>query len=139
MKFKNENGGAAIEFALLLPILLLTLFGIIEFGLLFYNQQVLTNASREGARAGISWADVTTIQQVAVNYSQGNMITFDTVKPLPTVNVEPTTGGTAFQDDLTVTVNYIYDFLVPAVFGLDLEKTLTGQTVMKMERQTAAP
>jgi Flp pilus assembly protein TadG len=53
MHLKREEGAAAIEFALLLPLLMLILFGIIEFGLVLYNQEVITNASREGARYGI--------------------------------------------------------------------------------------
>lgn len=51
---KNQNGAAVLEFLIVLPILLLFLFGGIEFGAVFYNKQVLTNASREGARAGIT-------------------------------------------------------------------------------------
>ena len=53
IKFASQKGAAMVEFALILIPLLLITFGIIEFGLLMYNQQVLTNASREGARAGI--------------------------------------------------------------------------------------
>ena len=45
----NQKGAALIEFAIVLPLLLLLVFGAIEFGLLFYNKQVITNASREGA------------------------------------------------------------------------------------------
>ncbi|MCK5219206.1 pilus assembly protein, partial [bacterium] len=47
---KNQRGAAAVEFAIVLPLLALILFGTIDFALLFYNKQVLTNASREGAR-----------------------------------------------------------------------------------------
>ena len=50
---QEENGAAAVELAILLPFLAVLVFGIIEFGLLLYNQQVITNASREGARAAI--------------------------------------------------------------------------------------
>ena len=49
----SDRGVAAVEFALILPLLLALTFGLIEFGLFMYNQQVLTNAAREGARAGI--------------------------------------------------------------------------------------
>lgn len=48
-----ERGAAAIEMALVLPVLILVLGGIIDFGRLFYTQIMLTNAAREGARAGI--------------------------------------------------------------------------------------
>ncbi len=48
-----ENGVATVEFGLILPMLLLIVSGIIEFGLALYDKAVITNASREGARAGI--------------------------------------------------------------------------------------
>ena len=50
----GQKGVAAVEFAIVLPFLVLLVFGTIEFGLMFYNKQVITNASREGARAGIT-------------------------------------------------------------------------------------
>ena len=50
---RPQQGAAAVELAILLPFLAVLVFGIIEFGLLLYNQQVITNASREGARAAI--------------------------------------------------------------------------------------
>jgi len=49
----NQRGVAAVEFALLLPVLIMVLFGIIEFGIALSRQQVLDTASREGARLGI--------------------------------------------------------------------------------------
>ena len=52
-KLRSESGASAVEFALLLPVLMMILFGIIEFGLALYRQAILTNASREGARLGI--------------------------------------------------------------------------------------
>lgn len=47
---KRESGQSAVEFALVLPILLLLVCGIIDFGWLFYNQLSVENACREGAR-----------------------------------------------------------------------------------------
>ncbi len=47
-----ERGAAAVEFALLLPLLLLILLGTIDWGYFFFIEQLVTNASREGARAG---------------------------------------------------------------------------------------
>ena len=52
-KLRSESGASAVEFALLLPVLMMVLFGIIEFGMALYRQAILTNASREGARLGI--------------------------------------------------------------------------------------
>lgn len=46
----NERGAAAVEFALVLPVLILLLFGIIEFGAAYNAQILVTNAAREAAR-----------------------------------------------------------------------------------------
>ena len=47
---KNQSGQAMVEFVLVAPILLLLVFGIIQFGILFNNYQALTDAVRAGAR-----------------------------------------------------------------------------------------
>lgn len=52
-KMKKENGQAMVEFALVLPIFLLILCGIIDFGWLFFNQLSLNNACREAARVAV--------------------------------------------------------------------------------------
>ena len=50
---KSEAGQSMVEMALVLPILLLLVGGIMDFGWLFYNQLALTNAAREGARYAV--------------------------------------------------------------------------------------
>lgn len=47
---KNQSGAATVEFALIVPILILLVFGIIQFGIAFNNQLAITHAAREGAR-----------------------------------------------------------------------------------------
>jgi Flp pilus assembly protein TadG len=63
-RLKSERGAELIEFALIFPLLLLVLLGIIDFGFLFQRYEVLTNATREGARMavlpGYTTADVST-------------------------------------------------------------------------------
>lgn len=53
MNEKCQKGGAFVEFLVVLPLLLMLMAAFVDFGIMFYNKQVLTNASREGARAGI--------------------------------------------------------------------------------------
>ena len=48
----SERGVAAVEFAIVFPLMLLLMFGIIEFGTMMYDQIMVTNAAREGARWG---------------------------------------------------------------------------------------
>jgi Flp pilus assembly protein TadG len=47
---RSENGAELIEFALVFPLLLLLVLGMVDFGFLFQRYEVLTNAAREGAR-----------------------------------------------------------------------------------------
>ena len=51
--FLVEEGQDLIEYALVLPLLLLLFLGIIEFGILTFDYNTVANAAREGARAGI--------------------------------------------------------------------------------------
>ncbi len=51
-QFKNERGQTLTEFAIVLPILCLLLFGVIQFGIAFNNYITLTDAVRAGARKG---------------------------------------------------------------------------------------
>jgi Flp pilus assembly protein TadG len=49
---RGARGAAAVEFAIVLPVLLLVVFGAIDWGYYFFCREVVVNASREGARAG---------------------------------------------------------------------------------------
>lgn len=50
----QETGNVTLELALVLPLLLLILAGTLDIGMLLWKKQILTNASREGARAAIA-------------------------------------------------------------------------------------
>ncbi|MEA3385794.1 MAG: TadE/TadG family type IV pilus assembly protein [Thermodesulfobacteriota bacterium] len=139
---KNQKGAAAIEFAIVLPVLVLLLVGIMEFSILLYDQAVITNASREGARAGIVFDEPpisdAEIEAVVNNYCAGHMITFGAVSGVTTsVSLAGSgpSGGPVSGDPMTVSVNYHYDFLVIPNFLNDLAGgiDLAGQTVMRME------
>jgi Flp pilus assembly protein TadG len=65
---RRDRGAAAVEFAIVVPLLLLVLLGLVDFGRLFYVEVSLANASREGARAasvGRTAADVSAIVQAS--------------------------------------------------------------------------
>lgn len=143
----KEKGASAVEFALVLPVLILLLFGIIEFGLLLYDKAVITNASREGARAGIVY--VTTvgaggtatavppeeITDTVDSYIASSLISLGTDESVPVTTVA---GNCAVAGSaLTVTVNYPYSFLVLPNFakGTGASIMLTATTVMNCENQ----
>ena len=58
----NRRGAAVVEFAMVAPVFILLVFGMIEFGRAVMVQQVLVNASREGARLAV--LDGTSTQQI---------------------------------------------------------------------------
>ena len=123
---RDERGVAAVEFALVLPLLLILMFGIVEFGLAWYSKQVLTNASREGARAGIARSAIS-VETVVQNYCANRLI------PSGSSPAVSEAGGGAFQNDYAVSVTYEHHFMFAGIIGLPATKTLTGRTVMKME------
>jgi Flp pilus assembly protein TadG len=80
---RNERGAAAVEMAIVLPILILLVFGIIEFSIAFNHKQGLHAAAREGARFG-----------ALPQNSQDEII----------ARVEDALDGVADPDDVTITV-----------------------------------
>ena len=134
-RVKNQKGGAAIEAALLFPLTILLIFGMIEFGLFFYNKQIITNASREGARAGIVLRtprmESGEIASVVAAYCQERLITFGAA-PGPSTSALGAGAACVFGTDLTVRVTYDYDFLVMTNFGIGPVQ-LVAETVMRCE------
>ncbi len=133
---KCQKGAAAVEFAIIAPLLFTITFGIIEFGLLFYDKQVITNASREGARYGILWSPTrptdAEIEAKVASYTSNKLVTFGaTVSPIITIDG---IGG-APGDALTVTVAYNYEFLLLPNFVSTLSNvtTLNAVAVMRLE------
>jgi Flp pilus assembly protein TadG len=138
MKVKSEgqNGAAVVEFAIVLPILLLLLFGIIEMGFAIYDKTMITHASREGARAGVIYRVPPVTDEEIINvvnsYLGTSLITFNG-SPSPTVTV--TRSGSNPGDELKVTVAFTYSSLIlpDLVETLDREFDLTAETTMRME------
>jgi Flp pilus assembly protein TadG len=144
MIIKNQKGAAIVEFALVAPLLILLVVGLCEFGLLWYNSQVIINASREGARAGIARAadasDTTTssgIKYIVDTYCSNRLITFGgsglPVTSFPNGDDNMDTTAKPFGVDFSVQVTYDYSFLVPSLFGFVTPKTIKGRTLMRME------
>ncbi|MBA7690694.1 hypothetical protein ES703_99225 [subsurface metagenome] len=50
MKIKGQKGASAVEFAIVLPVLVLLLVGTMEFSILLYDQAVITNAGKAPGR-----------------------------------------------------------------------------------------
>ena len=134
---KNQRGVAAVEFALILFPLVLLVFGTIEFSTLLYDKAMITNASREGARAGIVYSFPDRIADgeivnVINTYCGDHMISLGGDS---SVSTTITRAGNASGDTLTVRVSYIYNFLVLPNLMTSLSDglLLQGETVMRLE------
>ena len=133
LRGQREDGQAMVEFALILPIFLLILCGIIDFGWLFYNQLSLNNVCREGARyAVVNTADNADTQAI-INHIENSAIHVfanDGVEITVTYSSpgEPTSG------DITVNLSADISFFTPVLSTImGKEKTITSTVVMKVE------
>jgi Flp pilus assembly protein TadG len=102
-QFKNERGQTLTEFAIVLPILALLLFGVIQFGIAFNNYITLTDAVRAGARKGAVGRHLQD-PQAAVQQSVRNASTDLKLSDLQVSVTSPWTQGS----DVTVTATYPY-------------------------------
>jgi Flp pilus assembly protein TadG len=138
--WKHETGVVAVEFALILPLVLMILFGIVNYGILLYDQAVITNAAREGARWGAINATAANIGctnesatgsgdpcQIANSYTHNNLITFSGSAPSSTTASGSGTAGTTVQ----VTVTYRFT-QIGWILGSP-SSTLTATSVMYHE------
>jgi len=127
---KKRRGAAAVEFAIVAPVFLVLVFGLIEFGRLVMVQQVITNAAREGARSGIlDGATTSNVQTVVNNYLATAAISGATVTVTPS---PPSSAG--FGQPVTVDVTVDFDDVswMPSPFFLK-DATLTSTTAMRRE------
>lgn len=129
---RNRRAAAAVEFAIVAPVFFLLIFGMIEYGRMVMVQQVITNASREGARVavldGATVAEInTTVNDFLTSASINAASTTVTVAPNPPSNAE-------FGDPITVTVSVPFGQVswLPSPMYLG-ETTLTATTVMRRE------
>jgi Flp pilus assembly protein TadG len=135
-RLKSCGGASAVEFAVILPLLVLILFGIIEFGLAFYDKAMITNASREGARAGIVYRDPLVsngeIAAVVNTYLRNHLVTFG---GSTTAKVDVVRNGGSPGGELKVRVAYTYTFLALPRLSSTLGRgiNMAAETAMRME------
>lgn len=126
---RSQKGSVLIEFAFVLPVFLLILFGVIFFSVALYNKTVLTMATREGARAGVVYvagtntnaARISSANTAATQVCQNHLISFGDAMA---ASISTTISG----DILTVSANGVYDafYVFPAL-------PISAQTRMRLE------
>ena len=115
---KRENGQTLVEFALVLPIFLLVLFAIVDFGMAFHSWITVTNSAREGARLGAVRATSGEIEQrvrdTAASLEQADLT-------VAVTNAEGQPG-----ESVVVDVSYDYSLMTPLA---DLLNLVSGGTI----------
>ena len=122
---RSEDGQELVEYAILLPVLLLLLFGIMEAGGLIYSYNTIANAAREGARYGATHpGDSAGVEDAARRLASGLMA--------EALTVDTTMDGTRVR----VEVSYSYGLTVAMIvqaFGGNSTLGLTAVSTMRSE------
>jgi Flp pilus assembly protein TadG len=136
--FKNQTGAAAVELALILPFLAILILGTVDMACLMYNKQILTNASREGARKAIVRPEAESeAQQVTKDYCENKLINWgggsisitNDVKISPLGTTEE--GSKEFRE---VYVSFAYNHLIDGFLGFSIgPTTLSGTSIMRRD------
>ena len=120
---RAEEGQALVEFALIMPFLLLFIIGIVEFGRAWNLHQVVTDAAREGARRGAIYDPSVTVDTVT------NTV-MDALRAAGanTANARVVVADGAAGEPITVGVELDYRFIF---FGA-LKKWTTGESTITL-------
>jgi len=139
---KTLRGQALVEFALALPLLILLLVGIFDFGRAIYAYNTLNNAAREAGRLAIVDQTEADIQAVGVQRAaslgiQPADVTVDYRAPDDPTTANSCTGTLGEPDTVgclaVVHIQYQYNAATPIIGNLVGTLTLTGETSFPIE------
>jgi Flp pilus assembly protein TadG len=110
---RDTGGQAAVEFALVLPFLLVMLIGIVEFGRAWNQHQVITDAARESARAASLWGSTTEadVKKVATDAMAAAGIDYRRAE-IDIVNLD---GAGNTPVTVSIDLRYRFTFFAPLV------------------------
>jgi len=130
---RGDRGAAALEFAIVLPVLVLVIFGLIDFGRLLTAQIGVTAASREGVRAlalGRTQAQASTVVQASSpKLSSLASLGKTTSLTVSQVSACPTTPGPTSMASLTVSTNFSWVAPV-SILSISADRTVASTSQM---------
>jgi Flp pilus assembly protein TadG len=133
---RRRSGMAMVEFVMVLPTLLVLLFGMLEFGVIFYQFQTLSNAAREGARESIVYrtncdatAIETLVENTVITYAASANITVASGD----IQITGLCTGAGTPADVRVTHDYSFKVLPNFVAAISPDITLVGRSNMRNE------
>ena len=135
---KDRRGTAVVEFAIVAPVFFLLVFGMLEFGRMVMVQQIITNASREGARVAVLDGAVRVGSEESPGVIDGIQRYLEGAHINPnsaTITIDPhDPSSTGYGEPVTVTVTIPFDQVswLPSPFFLG-ETNLSATSVMRRE------
>lgn len=127
---RSRQGSALVEFAVVLPVFLLLVLGMIEYGRMVMVQQIITNAAREGARVGVlDNSTSTTVSTAANKYLTSAGIASATIAATPN---PPSSATYANPVSVTVSVPFNSVSWLPSPMYLG-GKTMSYTATMRRE------
>ena len=131
---RRQDGQALVEFAIVTPVLLLLILGIVQFGILFNNYITLTDAVRAGARQAAVSRTLPNPTQVTVDRVRRSAAGLDGSKLTVTVQpYDPVTGTTTWAQGGDVTVTARYPFSINLMGFVVRTGKLKSQTTERVE------
>jgi Flp pilus assembly protein TadG len=130
---RRRGGQSLVEFAVVLPVFLLILAGILDFGLGLYSQMTVINAAREGARLGVvepgNVADIKArVDAMAAGLDKTRLTISVTCQHSDGSACSGTWASTDTDSEtVIVKVDYAYRMLWPLAFGNTLNLSSTVQ------------
>lgn len=122
----NIKGQALVEFAVVLPILLLVVMGVIEFGIMLNSYLTLQNVTREGVRAGALGSSNNEIESIiksgSIGMEESNI----------SIAITPDDGSRSTGEILTIKVIYNYQLTIPIISSIFIDKTVPLQAEVSM-------
>jgi Flp pilus assembly protein TadG len=132
-RLSRRTGATVVEFAVVVPILLMLIAGIIEFGRTIMVEQIMTNASREGTRkATLPGATASDVKAVVKNYGSAAGITVndDEIVITPT---DPSSAATGDQVSVEIKLAYSRVSWLPTTWFLSSTAQLRAKATMRKE------
>ena len=131
---RDQQGAAAVEFALILPIFLLMLFGIMDFGYMINRSSIVNNAARDGARQASLGESEDVVRASVLNSLDGMPGATVDVSCVPAAGNGPCTlASHARGDEARVRVRYVHEFITPVQMFFPGGVDLTRQAQMRIE------
>lgn len=130
-KLRGEEGAAAVEFALVVGLLFVLLFGIMEFGLAFFELQNLRSSAREGARAAAIGGNRAEVRTALVQGASGSLPSgYDGFTPAGNGPYCTTKGAeikvTLLNNSLPAGVKSAFQVDIPFLPQIQLTPTISG-------------